>query len=635
MTSSLLQSARRLGRLLGVAAFLGLVAICATLTRADDDPLAEALAETDAEFRAVKDGVATAKDKIDEVEKNLVAAEEFLRDRPDLAPADPAERKRLLKTLGASRESLAKHADTLEKFGDYSGKVTDALDVVYEVDALQKAIASDDLSVQLRTLGEAMMKYGGKAPLIGKALEVYGEMTTGLVDATDRLHKEIVEVRNQGSLGSGTYGGQKDPRYQQLIRQFGREFAQSATFAPTSPREVFRPIDKPRSAVLLWDDDEGEWYRFDGGVLIETVFRDVRAARGDRPTVVQLKHLAENYAQIESRQAMAEAFRDYLRQAAAVGLSPRNEALPKAAGAGRVLLSLDDLDVFRARFVYDGQFRGGVLTVLDEMRIDMVKQGSSAKRSVAELDALVARHGVTLASQAAAKTATTSGSTPTAGGKPASAGKTASTQKAGEPPKPKDEQTEKLERRAKELAEKGLKPRDPNEKPDPNEARPIVPEDCEIEITAWTANNRNQQNTTRFSVRSGQIVASVPDQVNPAYDRVDSSGCRSTGEEWRGTYRFEGRIIPPNVISGTWKGEWKATQSWFWDSKGKLVNHRIRSATWIFPLDIELYSDGTLSWRGEHNWDEKAVNIVGDDKPMKIVPKKIAGSGVWQIRSGY
>jgi hypothetical protein len=577
MASSEVSFVCRLGRLLGAAACLGLIVFCGSSARgAADDPLAAALAETDAEFRAVKDGVATAKDKIAEVEKNLGVAEESLRSRPNLAPA---ERERLLKTLGATRESLAKHAETLEKFGDYSGKVTDALDVVYEVDALRKAIASDDLSVQLRTLSEAMKQYGGKMPLVGKALEVYGEMTTGLVDATDRLHEQIVETRNQGALGSGTYAGQKDPRYQQLVRQFGREFAQSATFAPTSPREVFRPIDRPRSAVLLWDEDAGQWHRFDGDVLIETVFRDVRATRGDRPTVVQLKHLAENYAQIESRQAMAEAFRNYLRQAAVVGLSPRDEALPKAAGAGRVLGSLDDLDLFRARFVYDGQFRGEVLTVLDEMRIDMVKQGLRAKPSVAELDALVARHGVTLDSQASAKTATTSGSKPTTGGKPASAGKTASTMTTVEPPKPKDEQTEKLEGRTKELAEKGRKPRDPNLDTQTllEEAPPerLIPETCVIR--AWDSH------------ANWPMVLHIQD--NRVYAHTGESLGRGASGSFHGQIREDGRVMTDSwrMSDGSWSSE-----EWTFQP-----DHRVQlSVTWHWTKPKPLSRHGTVtnSW---------------------------------------
>jgi len=623
MTTLPLATIHRMSRWACVAACLGLMMFCGGAAFAADDPLAETLEQTDAEFRAVKDGVATAKDKIAEVENNLGLAEEFLKQHPELAPA---ERERLLKSLGTARASLSKHAETLDKFGEYSGKVTDALDMVYEVDALRKAIVSDDLSVQLKTLGEAMKKYGGKVPLIGKALEAYGEVTTGLVDATDRLQKQIVEVRNQGMLGSGTYGGEKDPRYKQLVRQFGKEFAQSSTFAPTFPREVFRPVDKPRSVVLLWDEEEQAWYRLDGEVPIETVFHDVRTARDDRPTVVQLKHLGENYAQIKRREAMAAAFREYLRQAAAPGLSPRNEALQKAAGAGGVLMALQDAERFRARFVYDGKFRSGVLNVLDEMRIELVRQGASAKNSLAELDALVKRHGVQLSSQTATQTATATGSKPTTGGK------TSTT--TAEQLKPKDKQTGKLERRAIEFAGKGLKPRDPAAPVDPNEAKPIIPEDCTIEVAVGDAKSGATYVDT-YQVLGNAVTAKRPPWISP-----EKNGPGYWDAEERYTYSFDG-ALQGNVISGTWTSEAASEGKRYKDeSNSRLDQHAKGTVKHVERLRIVLFGDGTVTWETQTETEVRMKCLVGvfdadtgrTDLHRKTDWPKQTGSAVWQIR---
>ncbi|MBL9093044.1 MAG: hypothetical protein JNL96_17630 [Planctomycetaceae bacterium] len=614
-----LASIRSAYRWIHIAICLSLLVPCGAATLAADDPLAETLEQTDSEFRAVKDGVATAKDKIAEVEKNLGLAEEFLKQHPELAPA---ERERLLKSLGTARESLSQHAETLEKFGAYSGKVTDALDMAYEVDALRRAIVSDDLGVQLKTLGEALQKFGGKVPLIGKALEAYGEVTTGLVDATDRLQKQIVEVRNQGALGSGTYGGEKDPRYKQLVRQFGKEFAQSSTFAPTFPREVFRPIDKPRSVALLWDEEKQAWYRLDGEVPIETVFRDVRTARDDRPTVVQLKQLGENYAQIEQRQAMAEAFRDYLRQAAKPGLSPPGEALLKAGGAGSVLRALPDAERFRARFVYDGKFRSGVLTLLDELRIDLVRQGDKAKNSLAELDALVKRHGVQLDSQAATQTATMTGAKPTTGDK-------TSTTTPGEQPKRKDEQTEKLERRAQELAEKGLKPRDPAAPVDPNEAKPIIPEDCTIELVLWSSDAGAAPETATFIIRGNRVEGTFhkPWEI-PAIDEQ-----RFKREKATYTRTFQGVLSPPNVIAGKWVFEGTPRSIRGWSVTGELAYHRIEKGRMTFDIEYQLLQDKTISWSGNAaSWMETIEIPLGPRLPDNVSEFGVSGVGVWQIR---
>jgi hypothetical protein len=301
-----------------------------------------------------------------------------------------------------------------------------------------------------------------------------------------------------------------------------------------------------------------------------------------------------------------------------------------------VLGSLDDASLFRARFVYDGQFRGRVLTVLDEMRIDMVKQGASAKRSVAELDALVKRHGVTLDSQAAAKTAATSGSKPTTDGrKPTSAGKTASTQKAGEPPKPKDEQTEKLERRATELAEKGLKPRDPNEKPDPNEAKPIISEDCTIEVAVGDATSGKAYVDT-YKILGNTVKATRATRVSPA-----KQGQGYWDAEERYTYTFEGSLHD-NVITGKWVST-TATEGkrYNWHLPGNtLAQHYKGTVKHTDDTRIVLFGDGTVSWESETETENRAHALVGvfnaDTGSTEVFrttrwPKR-TGAAVWQIR---
>lgn len=360
----------------------------------DTSPAAQAYAETDAGFRAIKDNVATARERLGNVGEQLGRIEDYLETHPELAPA---KRAALMRQLGEARGTLQTSGQVLDSFGAYADKVTQAADAVNQVRDLATAIRSERLSDQLRALGAAMEGYGGDVPLIGPAIEAYGRITAGLVDATDRLDAQIGETFRQEQIGSAVHGGKDDPRYKKLVEQFGKEFADQTTYAPSTLREVFRPIDKPRDTALIWDPDAGAWYRVDGNVPVETIFGDVVAARGKRPTPAQLRHLAENHAQTQARQAVADGFAGYLRAAADPGsLGPSSGALIRLGEeGGRVMLALRD-PAFRARFTYDGTFRAWTLDVIDRMRADLVKQGRSAQRSLQDLDALLERYEIAM-----------------------------------------------------------------------------------------------------------------------------------------------------------------------------------------------------------------------------------------------
>lgn len=219
------------------------------------------------------------------------------------------------------------------------------------------------------------------------------------VEATDQLQKRLNLARNQAQLGSTTAGGQEDQRFRQLVAQYGQDFAAAAIYAPSSPPEVFRPSDRSLDAALIWDEQAEEWYRVKGDVPVETIFRDVSSALGRPPTPGQLKYLADNYGQVEKRQAMVAAFTNYLREAAREESKPQNQAFAHLADRGNLLTALGDAEMFRVKFVYDGQFRSWLLDRLDQLRTDLVKQGPAAQPSLRELDALLDLHGTTLDSQ--------------------------------------------------------------------------------------------------------------------------------------------------------------------------------------------------------------------------------------------
>lgn len=384
-------------RLVCVGACLAALIGLAPSRAQDGSPVAQAYAATDAKFREIKDNVATAKERLDNVGQQLERVEDFLKKHPKIAPK---ERAALIRQLGDARGTMQKTGEVLEKFGNYADKATQAADAVNQVREIYQAFRSDQLSDKVRILGSMMEKYGGDVPVLGAAIEAYGKITTGLVDATDKLDKQIGETFRQDQIGSGIHGGKRDPRYVKLVEQFGKDFADQTTYAPNTLREVFRPIDKPLDVALIWDQERNQWYRIDGKVKVESIFHDVVAARGQRPTPEQLKFLAEHDEQNQARQAMADAFAKYLRTASDPrSLSPSSGAFVRLGeDGGKMILALRDPD-FQAKFVYDDQFRAWTLTTLDTMRRDLIRQGSGARRSLREFDALLKQHGVTLDSQ--------------------------------------------------------------------------------------------------------------------------------------------------------------------------------------------------------------------------------------------
>ncbi|MCX7427665.1 MAG: hypothetical protein NTW96_18805 [Planctomycetia bacterium] len=219
-------------------------------------------------------------------------------------------------------------------------------------------------------------------------------------------------------------------------------------------------------------------------------------------------------------------------------------------------------------------------------------------------------------------------------GKSASAGNTASTMKTGEQPKPKDEQTEKLERRAKELAEKGLKPRDPNEKPDPNEARPIVPEDCTIEV-AFSDATSGKTNVDTYKILGNTVMNMREPFVKPA-----RQGPGYWDAEERYVDTFAGSLND-NVITGRWVSTTATEGKRYKDkSNSRLDQHAKGTVKNTADIRMVLFGDGTVSWEYESKTEVRLHALVGvfnadtgSTESFHTTPSpKRTGAGTWQIR---
>jgi hypothetical protein len=228
-------------------------------------------------------------------------------------------------------------------------------------------------------------------------LDRYTKQASEVMAAAERLHGQLAEMRDQSRLASVLYGGENDPRYRRLVEQFGKEFADTAAYAPSSPREVFRPTAAPLEPTLIWDEQEEEWYRIDSKVPVETIFRESLLASGRRPTPGQLKVLADNFGKLQTHRAAADSLADYLRAAAQPGDTPPARAFAQVGEDVKTMLMPADPAMFRLKYVYDASFRTATLEALDKLRQKLGEQNAEA--SLRELDGLLMQHNITLESQ--------------------------------------------------------------------------------------------------------------------------------------------------------------------------------------------------------------------------------------------
>jgi hypothetical protein len=373
------------------------VLVAASPSASATDPLADVLAQADAEYGAIKQDAQTLRQRLGDIERALDESEAAVGRSAAVTSEQRAEWRQRLEDV---RASLKNRSRILAKFADYGQLISQATDAADTIADVQEALRADEFVGRLRALAADATGAGANAARLDEAVAAFAAASLDLAAASNRLQKRLEITRDQAEVRSALYGGEQDPRYRQLIAQYGAEFANAAAYRPSTPREVFRAPanDKAADVALIWDEQEGEWYRLKGDLPLEKIFQEAYAAIGRRPTPGQLKFLAENYAQVKTREATAAAVADYL--SATVRQQPAlSELFAKVSDATKMSADLDDPETFRKKFVYDGQFRGWTLDVLDQLRRGLIGQGGAREQALRELDALVAGHGITLESQ--------------------------------------------------------------------------------------------------------------------------------------------------------------------------------------------------------------------------------------------
>jgi hypothetical protein len=386
-----------------VARGIAVCAVCAaalfgvrTPATAQGEPAAQASVEN-ASLGALRQTLAAAQSRLGEVDAALSATASALA-----AQQGPAQRSEIEQRRSAAHASLQHERETLGRLAQAANKAGLAADDLRELQRLSEALPDGGLPAQLRALGESLDKSGSDRSRAGLNADAYRKLAADFAGAAEQLRKQIHLAVNRAQLGASRQPGE-DARFQQLVAQFGEDFAAAAIYVPTSEPIVFRPAappdDKSPGFALIWDEAGGEWHRVNGEVPVETIFRDAALALGRALTPGQLKYLADNYVQVETRRAMAAVFGDYLREAAREEGGPQNEAFARLKEAGGVRTALAPPEMFHVKFIYDGQFRAWALEQLDQLRADLVRQGAPAQAALQQLDALLDQHNVTLDSQ--------------------------------------------------------------------------------------------------------------------------------------------------------------------------------------------------------------------------------------------
>jgi hypothetical protein len=190
----------------------------------------------------------------------------------------------------------------------------------------------------------------------------------------------------------------------------------------------------------------------------------------------------------------------------------------------------------------------------------------------------------------------------------------------------RDEETKKLQERAKELAEKGgrLPEKTPEEKT--AEGRPVVPQDCSVELVTWTTERTDARMTTTYDVRGGQVTCTVPDRV---FSGSESDSSKYGG--YRTSFTFTGELHD-NTIVGEWLHRYTPQEVWRWDDKHVLLQHYRILRDLKAPTRIVLNLDGTATWSMQRSYLERYEIVFGPPSPDYSYSQEDTGGGAWHFR---
>jgi len=375
---------------------MSLLALLVVTCAASAEPLDEAIQQTGEDFKILKESVDQATEKLDQVGDGLYKAEQFVRNATNI---DAPTKRQLLEKIEEAKNSLGTYTEPLKTFSKYAGPAVSAFDVYNEIKDLKAKAAARQggpLAGQLQVVATLMEKYGGKVPILGSAIEAYGKITTGILDATDRLAQTVDQNRNQGAVGGQGYyaTGASKELYDKMVEQFGQDFAQTTRFVPGSPPWVYEPAFD-QGPTLIWDSDSKEWYKIDSGAPVGDIFK-MNLLAGRRREPWELKALSEHWDSGQQRLQTADDIKDMFGRLRNLLLGPAADAFYKVNQKYDYDLSwwAEHPQEFRAKYAYDAAFKRRINQALGDLYSEFNQQG--ADDSAKALEKWAQDHGVSL-----------------------------------------------------------------------------------------------------------------------------------------------------------------------------------------------------------------------------------------------
>ncbi len=246
--------------------------------------------ETRDQVQAVQDTVSGTLAKIEEARAGLDQVEEWANQNlSGQAQVD------LLNRVFAARNALESQSRPLQIFDSRLGQVTSVVDKAFAIKDMVDAVQQQrggNAGKALYVLAQAMQAANVDIPIVGDFIQFYGEAAAAMLGAINDISNTIETNRNQGMIGTGTYGGVDSPLYQALVTQFGEDFAAGYTFAPGNHPYIYRSIEQGDAFTLIWDPDSGTWTKVDQPPgTVEALYRSYLIAKG-QPTPSLLAGLA-------------------------------------------------------------------------------------------------------------------------------------------------------------------------------------------------------------------------------------------------------------------------------------------------------------------------------------------------------
>lgn len=395
LSSMLLPPRQRLSLFLALAAMtllgLGSAAPCHAGWWPSSSPEEEAYEQSRDEYKAVHEGVSETKESVentkkavDEVVKQLDAEIDRLKKAGD---AVPPKMKAAAAKLKNAQSTLERSQEILGNFGDYSDKVTAAMDVYDEILEVRKRMDADyqtlgALGAELDALG-SMMKHADKVPILGEAIAAYGNITVKMVDKLGQVANTIDKNKNQGLIGIGVSDTNEKAR---IFHEFQRNHPKELTginYEPSTPPYLYVPEDEARGgSSVLWDEENKRFTLVPKDVPAKDIFKmtlliDKRLSAPD--LIMHMDEWKKGGAKrLETGRAM-HSFFNKLRKNCLTAVSQVTRE-----DDDKLFILMRNPKLFEARYVYDRQTHDQLHHDLKAIHDALLAQGDEVSKAQAK-----------------------------------------------------------------------------------------------------------------------------------------------------------------------------------------------------------------------------------------------------------